>query len=64
MEERIVHIFLSLDEEIYVGKLYAQKINAKEIYSIELSSDFLKSKYSSHFIKYISSSLLRIVFGL
>ena len=48
MEERIVHIFLSLDEEIYVGKLYAQKINAKEIYSIELSSDFLKSKYSKY----------------
>ena len=37
MEERIIHTFLSLDEEIYVGKLYAQKTISKEIYSIELN---------------------------
>ena len=46
MEERIIHIFLSLDEEIYVGKLYSQNNKGKEIYSIELSEEYLKSKYS------------------
>lgn len=50
MEEKIVHIFLSLDEEIYVGKLYEKKTNAKEIYSIELSEEYLKSKYSKYML--------------
>ncbi len=48
MEERTVHIYLSLDEEIYLGKLFAQKIGTKEIYSIELSDEYLKSKYSKY----------------
>ncbi len=46
MEEKIIHIFLSLDEEIYLGKLYVGNIKGKDIFSIELSSDYLKSKYS------------------
>ena len=45
MEERIVYVFLSLDIEIFVGKLYAQNVKGKEIYSFELSDEYLKSKY-------------------
>lgn len=46
MEEKIIHLFLSLDEEIYLGKLYVGNIKGKDVFSIELSSDYLKSKYS------------------
>ncbi len=45
MDERVVHMFLSLDEELYIGKLYAQNHNGKQIYSIELSDEFIKSDY-------------------
>lgn len=48
MEERIVYVFLSLDIEIFVGKLYAQNVKGKEIYSFELSDEYLKSKYSKY----------------
>ena len=48
MDDRVVHIFLSLDKDIYVGKLFAQKANGKEIYSIELSNEYLESKYSKY----------------
>lgn len=46
MEERIAHIYLSLEKEVYVGKLFFQNDRGKEVYSIELSEEFLKSKYS------------------
>lgn len=48
MEERIIHIFLSLDSEIYLGKLYAQNIKGKDVYSIELSDEYLNCKYSKY----------------
>lgn len=46
MEEKVVHIYLCLDKDLYVGKLFFQNDRGKEVYSIELSDDFLKSKYS------------------
>ena len=48
MEEKVVYLYLSLTEEIYLGKLYIQNNRGKEVYSIELSDDYLKSKYSKY----------------
>ncbi len=48
MEEKVVYLYLSLTEEIYLGKLYIQNNRGNEVYSIELSDDYLKSKYSKY----------------
>ena len=48
MEEKKLYIFLSLDQDIYFGDLYYQNIKGKEVYSIELSEEFLKSNYSKY----------------
>ena len=71
MEERVIHVYLSIDEEIYIGKLYAQNMKGKEVYSFELSEDYLKSKYSKYKLdpdinnyvgrQYLSSN--KLIFG-
>ena len=34
MEEKVVYLYLSLTEEIYLGKLYIQNSKGKDIYCI------------------------------
>ena len=48
MEEKVVYLYLSLMEEIYLGKLYIQNSKGKDIYSIELSDEYLKSNYCKY----------------
>lgn len=48
MEEKVVYLYLSLTEEIYLGKLYIQNSKGKDIYSIELSDEYLKSNYCKY----------------
>ena len=43
---KVIYVYLDLGNPLFIAKLYCDAINGKEIYSIELSDEYLKSNFS------------------